>query len=1029
MDEGLLNDLLECSVCLERLDTSSRVLPCQHTFCMQCLREIIYCQKELRCPECRVLVETPVEELPPNVLLMRILEGMRNSGGLKPHSSSPPPQVIPRRPIIGPATFMEPVSSYGFTYSDEDGKHTNVIPKCTPHARAVYDYFSKEPGDLSFKKSEVIILRRQIDTYWFHGETGGNQGAFPITYAKIIVPLPPPFPQCTALYDFHMAAPDEEGCLAFNKGAVINVIRRVDENWAEGRLHDKIGIFPIAFVEMNTPALAVINMPVNIPLNVDRGASTNHMVKAVPRSAVGSIANKSLQSYVDKRIAPQRSAFIPNQIVYQQQMSISSPVPNLAVPVQRQQHNMSQSHPAYVHQHQFHRTQESTPSASPYINTTDVQDRSIAQLRNLQIDSQNSERSNSHHPKQNNISLEVQGQSSSTHPDSNAQNSRIKDNSKYSNLTSSYHPTNNLSSDSSSTTTTPSFGGSSVTTTPNTSSSNTSSASESNTPSSPASPTSNAIQSKSNVPLQVNQNYCNVLPTVNQTLTPQRNLTYGNSSREDCDTSNSTLCENTSGNNTSASPSTVESNFRNNMHPPNNSPLQTVNGNILNVTPPRSNMSSPQTCLVGQNMSSNLGNSIPVQLDSVLSSNNQNNTKNTSPSQNMLGSSNHTSNLQYNPFINTSRTEGQSSKTSIFYTDQFAYNVISPRHGKDGTNVPRTSHSHRHHEKEKRHSLTPMSQNLMVTHSSMNRHSAEILGSTSGNLLDQDTGQEPKAISSSKHSEREKRTERERQDKDASHHGEKVKDRDKDKSKKSGNSDKSLPMAYVALYPYKPQKADELELKKGGLYMVLEQCQDGWFKGCSSRTKKCGVFPGNYVALASKSVQLSSSSSSKSKHQNSVSCGNDNLGMSCPSSSKSSKDTIPNTNSVNKRGTVEQLHTQILPPDLPPRSQSPGTSQIFTWNSTPKGSKSSDKVSVKEKNKSEKNSNSGVSLMKRLTGMKKSRSPPPSNHGGFSMDNPVFEDCAPEGFPPASSRDTGQINQQSAPQHPVHIRYITCILK
>lgn len=101
------------------------------------------------------------------------------------------------------------------------------------------------------------------------------------------------------------------------------------------------------------------------------------------------------------------------------------------------------------------------------------------------------------------------------------------------------------------------------------------------------------------------------------------------------------------------------------------------------------------------------------------------------------------------------------------------------------------------------------------------RHSAEILGSTSGNLLDQDTGQEPKPISSSKHSEREKRTERERQDKDASHLSEKVKDRDKEKSKKSGNSDKSLPMAYVALYPYKPQKVDELELKKGGILSHL----------------------------------------------------------------------------------------------------------------------------------------------------------------------------------------------------------------
>lgn len=37
MDEHTLNDLLECSVCLDRLNTSSKVLPCQHTFCRKCL--------------------------------------------------------------------------------------------------------------------------------------------------------------------------------------------------------------------------------------------------------------------------------------------------------------------------------------------------------------------------------------------------------------------------------------------------------------------------------------------------------------------------------------------------------------------------------------------------------------------------------------------------------------------------------------------------------------------------------------------------------------------------------------------------------------------------------------------------------------------------------------------------------------------------------------------------------------------------------------------------------------------------------
>lgn len=77
MDEQSLNELLECSVCLERLDHSSKVLPCQHTFCRRCLEEIISTKRELRCPECRTLVEVRVDDLPPNILLVRLLEGIK----------------------------------------------------------------------------------------------------------------------------------------------------------------------------------------------------------------------------------------------------------------------------------------------------------------------------------------------------------------------------------------------------------------------------------------------------------------------------------------------------------------------------------------------------------------------------------------------------------------------------------------------------------------------------------------------------------------------------------------------------------------------------------------------------------------------------------------------------------------------------------------------------------------------------------------------------------------------------------------
>lgn len=56
--------------------------------------------------------------------------------------------------------------------------------------------------------------------------------------------------------------------------------------------------------------------------------------------------------------------------------------------------------------------------------------------------------------------------------------------------------------------------------------------------------------------------------------------------------------------------------------------------------------------------------------------------------------------------------------------------------------------------------------------------------------------------------------------------------------------------SYIAIYPYKPQKEDELELRRGSVYTVTERCQDGWYKGTSHRSQRSGVFPGNYVAPA-----------------------------------------------------------------------------------------------------------------------------------------------------------------------------------
>lgn len=154
MDECMLNDLLECSVCLERLDTSSKVLPCQHTFCKKCLEEIVSTHRELRCPECRVLVNVKVDELPPNVLLMRILEGMRNA---TPKGTKTPQRInnlsqrlIAGHQVIATSPTVTPNPPMAIVVP-ENAQQVNVAAKQVhlhnrPYGRAIYDYISKDAG-------------------------------------------------------------------------------------------------------------------------------------------------------------------------------------------------------------------------------------------------------------------------------------------------------------------------------------------------------------------------------------------------------------------------------------------------------------------------------------------------------------------------------------------------------------------------------------------------------------------------------------------------------------------------------------------------------------------------------------------------------------------------------------------------------------------------------------------------------------------------------------------------------------------
>lgn len=253
MDDLTLLDLLECPVCFEKLDVTAKVLPCQHTFCKPCLQRIFKAHKELRCPECRTLVFCSIEALPANLLLVRLLDGVRSGQSSWKGGSFRRPRILTLQDNRKAKSSPRSLQASPFRLVPSVRIHMDGVPR----AKALCNYRGKNPGDLKFNKGDVILLRRQLDENWYQGEINGVSGIFPASSVEVIKQLPQPPPLCRALYNFDLRDKDKsenQDCLTFLKDDVITVISRVDENWAEGKLGDKVGIFPILFVEPNVSA-------------------------------------------------------------------------------------------------------------------------------------------------------------------------------------------------------------------------------------------------------------------------------------------------------------------------------------------------------------------------------------------------------------------------------------------------------------------------------------------------------------------------------------------------------------------------------------------------------------------------------------------------------------------------------------------------------------------------------------------------------------------------------------------------------
>ncbi|PKK30938.1 sorbin and SH3 domain containing 2, transcript variant X19 [Columba livia] len=129
-------------------------------------------------------------------------------------------------------------------------------------ARAVYDFKAQTSKELSFKKGDTVYILRKIDQNWYEGEHHGRVGIFPISYVEKLSPpekaqpaRPPPPAQIgeigEAIAKYNFSA-DTNVELSLRKGDRVILLKRVDQNWYEGKIPgtNRQGIFPVSYVEV-----------------------------------------------------------------------------------------------------------------------------------------------------------------------------------------------------------------------------------------------------------------------------------------------------------------------------------------------------------------------------------------------------------------------------------------------------------------------------------------------------------------------------------------------------------------------------------------------------------------------------------------------------------------------------------------------------------------------------------------------------------------------------------------------------------
>ncbi|XP_023579401.1 SH3 domain-containing protein 19 isoform X3 [Octodon degus] len=140
-----------------------------------------------------------------------------------------------------------------------------------PHGIANEDIVSRNPGELSCKRGDVLVMLKQAENNYLECQKGEGTGRVHVSQMKIITPLDEPprsranpclapkdlshaqkpvdsnIPHAVVLHDFLAEQADD---LNLTSGEIVYLLEKIDTDWYRGKCRNQTGVFPANYVRV-----------------------------------------------------------------------------------------------------------------------------------------------------------------------------------------------------------------------------------------------------------------------------------------------------------------------------------------------------------------------------------------------------------------------------------------------------------------------------------------------------------------------------------------------------------------------------------------------------------------------------------------------------------------------------------------------------------------------------------------------------------------------------------------------------------